>query len=142
MKGIRKGKGFTLIELMVVVLIIGMLAWFVAPRAFKGLGKAKKSIARSKMANIENALGQFRYDCGRFPTDEELLDGLLVEPDGLEEGKWDGPYLKPSELLDPWERRYIYRAEGQINPGSFDLISYGQDGEEGGEGEDEDVYND
>ena len=138
----REEKAFTLIELMVVVLIIGMLAWFVAPRAFKGLGKAQKSIARSKMSNIENALASFRLDCGRFPTQDEGFEVLLFEPDDVEESKWDGPYLKRSELLDPWEHPYIYVAEGERNPGSFDLISLGADGEQDGEGDNEDIYND
>ena len=138
----REEKAFTLIELMVVVLIIGMLAWFVAPRAFKGLSKAQKSIARSKMSNIENALANFRLDCGRFPTQDEGLEALLFKPDDLEENKWDNPYLKRSELLDPWEHPYIYVAEGERNPGSFDLISLGADGEPDGEGDNEDIYND
>ena len=73
----RKDKAFTLVELMVVVLIIGMLAWYVAPKVFKQLGRTQQSIARSKMSNIENALGRFRIDCGRFPDDEEGLEVLM-----------------------------------------------------------------
>jgi len=137
----QKQEGFTIIELLVVILIISMLAVFVAPRMFKGLGKAKKDIARAKMAIIENALGRFYYDCGRYPDDSEGLTALRVVPPGLEE-KWNGPYLKESELLDPWDIPYIYIAEGQINPGSFDLISLGADSQEGGEGDNEDIYND
>jgi general secretion pathway protein G len=137
----RKEKGFTLVELLVVILIISMLAAFVAPRMFKGLGKAKKEIAKAKMAIIENALGRFYIDCGRYPDDSEGLEALIVAPAEFEE-KWNGPYLKQSEMLDPWDNQYIYVAEGEINPGSFDLISHGADGMEGGEGDNEDIFND
>lgn len=137
----RKREAFTLVELLVVILIISMLAAFVAPRMFKGLGKAKRDIARAKMAIIEGGLGQFCVDCGRYPDDSEGLDVLLVAPAELEE-KWNGPYVKRSELLDPWDNPYIYVAEGEFNPGSFDLVSLGADGAEGGEGDDEDIVND
>ena len=137
----RKQKAFTLVELLVVILIISMLAAFVAPRMFRGLGKAKKDIAKAKMAIIENALGRFYIDCGRYPDDSEGLEALIVPPADVED-KWNGPYLRRSEMLDSWENPYIYVAEGQYNPGSFDLISLGQDGMEGGEGDNEDIYND
>jgi len=141
MKG--REKGFTIVELLVVILIISMLAAFVAPKMFKGLGKAKRDIAKAKMANIENALGRFSIDCGRYPDDSEGLQVLIVPPPDAElEEKWNGPYLKRSELEDPWDNPYIYISEGEINPGSFDLISYGADGQEGGEGDNEDIYND
>lgn len=137
----RRRKGFTLIELIAVAAIIALLAVFVAPRVFQGLGKSKQDIARAKMAIIEQGLGRFQIDCGRLPDESEGLDALLIAPPDLEE-KWNGRYVKESELEDPWGNRYIYVEEGQINIGSFDLISYGADGQEGGEGEDEDIYND
>jgi len=137
----RKRDAFTLVELMVVILIISMLAVFVAPKMFKSLGKAKSQIAKAKMALIEDALGRFYIDCGRYPDDSEGLQALLEAPPDLEE-KWNGRYCKPSELLDPWGNPYIYLAEGQYNPGSFDLISYGADGAEGGEGDNADIVND
>lgn len=137
----RKEKAFTLVELLVVILIISMLAAFVAPRMFKGLGKAKQDIARAKMAILEDALARFYIHCGRYPDESEGLEVLIEAPADLEE-KWNGPYLKRSELLDPWDNPYIYIAEGQVNPGSFDLISYGADGMEGGEGDNEDIVND
>lgn len=137
----RNRKAFTLVELLVVILIISMLAAFVAPRMFKGLGKAKVDIARAKMAIIEGALGQFYIDCGRYPDDSEGLESLLVPPADVEE-KWNGPYLKRSDLIDPWNNPYIYQAEGEYNVGSFDLKSYGADGMEGGEGENADIVND
>ncbi len=136
----RKRKAFTLVELLVVILIISMLAAFVAPRMFKGLGKAKADIARAKMAIIEDALARFYIDCGRYPDDSEGLEVLLVPPSDVED-KWNGPYLKRSELLDSWNNPYIYVAEGQYNPGSFDLISLGADGMDGGEGDNADIIN-
>ena len=134
----QKRKAFTLIELLVVILILGLLAGFVAPRMFKHVGKAKKDLARPKMVIIESAIERFALGCGQYP---ENLDALLTAPSGLEE-KWNGPYLKMSQLLDPWDNPYIYVGEGQINPGSFDLISLGADGVEGGEGDAEDIFND
>jgi general secretion pathway protein G len=136
----RRG-GFTLVELLVVILIISMLAAFVAPRMFRGLGKAKRDIARAKMAIIEDSLARFYIHCGRYPTDSEGLEVLLVAPADVED-KWNGPYLKRSEMLDPWDNPYIYVSEGVYNPGSFDLISFGADGQEGGEGDNVDIVND
>jgi general secretion pathway protein G len=136
----RSKRAFTIVELLVVILIISMLAAFVAPRMFRGLGKAKRDIAQAKMATIENGLGRFYVDCGRYPDQSEGLEVLLTAPADIDE-QWNGPYLKRSDLLDPWEQPYIYVEEGEINPGSFDLICYGADGAEGGEGDDEDLYN-
>ena len=137
----QKRKAFTLIELLVVIIIISLLAGFVAPRLLQRVGKAKKDLARPKMAIIESALERFGLDCGQYPDDSIGLEALLIAPAGLEE-RWTGPYLKPSQLLDPWENPYIYVAEGEINPGSYDLVSLGADGSEGGEGDYEDIFND
>ncbi len=140
----RQKRGFTLIELMVVVLIIAMLGTFVAPSVLNKLKRAKSDLAKPRMVMIENALKQFELDCGRLPDESE--GGLEVltateAPAGLE-GKWNGPYLKKSQLLDPWGNPYVYVQQGQFNPGSFDLISFGADGQEGGEGENADIVND
>ena len=136
----RTQKGFTLIEVLTVVLIIGMLAAFIVPRIFKNLGKTKRDIARSKMAIIESAIGRFYIDCGRIPADSEGLEALLEAPGDLEE-KWNGRYLKESELLDPWKNPYQYFAEGTINIGSYDIVSYGADGTKGGADFDADINN-
>jgi general secretion pathway protein G len=137
----RQRKAFTIIELVAVAMIISLLAVFVVPRAFKGLGKAKHDIARGKMGIVENALARFQYDCGRFPSDSEGLEALLAPPADLED-KWSGPYTRRSDLEDPWGRQYVYVANGVINPGGFDLASFGADGAEGGEGENADIFND
>lgn len=136
----RKYNGFTIVELLVVILLISMLAAFMVPRMLNRLGGARRDIARTKMATLENALGLFAGDCGRYPDDSEGLEVLLVAPEDVE-ANWKGPYLKRSDLLDPWDNPYEYRQEGEINPGTFDLISYGPDGQEGGEGDNEDIYN-
>ncbi|MHC4462991.1 MAG: type II secretion system major pseudopilin GspG [Planctomycetota bacterium] len=134
-------KAFTLVELLVVIVILSMLAVFAAPKLFQYVGKSKRDLAKPTLAFIENALERFALDCGRYPDDSEGLEVLLVAPTELEE-KWRGPYLKRSQLNDPWGTPIVYFAEGEINPGSFDLISYGADCEPGGEGDNEDIYND
>ncbi len=137
----RRRQAFTIVELLVVVLIISMLAAFVAPKFIKGLGKTKRDIAASRMKIIEDALGRFYLDCDRLPDDAEGLDALLTAPSDLEEDKWNGPYLKKSQLLDPWDNPYEYMEEGTVNEGAYDIICYGKDGQPGGEGENEDIYN-
>ncbi|MBW8041284.1 MAG: type II secretion system protein GspG [Planctomycetes bacterium] len=137
----RKNKAFTLVEVLVVIVLLAIIASVYVPRMFKGMGKQKSIMARAKMANIESAIIKFELDCGRFPDESLGLDELIIPPADLEE-KWKGPYLKQSELLDTWKNPYIYVEEGEINPGSFDLISYGADKTEGGEEDDADIYND
>lgn len=135
-------KAFTLVELLVVIVIISMLGAFVAPKLFRTIGKSKRDLARPRLALVESALERFAINCGRYPDDSEGLDVLIVMPDDeMLEGKWAGPYLKPSLLMDPWDTPILYRAEGEINIGSYDLISLGADGEEGGEGDGEDIFN-
>jgi general secretion pathway protein G len=136
----RKEKAFTLVELLVVIVLLALIASVYVPRMFRGMDTQRAKMARTKMANIESAILRFQLDCGRFPDDSLGLEELRTPPADLEE-KWKGPYLKQSELFDPWENPYIYVEEGEINPGSFDLISYGKDKTEGGEGDDADIYN-
>ena len=138
----RNRKGFTLIEILTVVVIIGLLGAFVAPRVFKGLGKAKRDIAVGKMAILEQALGRFYFDCGRFPNDAEGLQALIVPPDGLED-KWNGRYCKESDLKDPWGNEFLYfEGSGEIGDKEYELICLGADGADGGEGDNEDITND
>jgi len=137
----HRRKAFTLVELLVVIVILSMLAAFAAPKFFQYIGKSRVDLARPRLALVEDALERFAIDCGRYPDDSEGLEVLLVMPDDLE-GKWNGPYLKRSLLVDPWENPIVYIAEGEINPGSYDLVSLGADGEDGGEGPNEDVVND
>jgi general secretion pathway protein G len=144
MKRNKRNDAFTIVELLVVILIISLLTVFVAPKFIGSLGKAKRDIAKAKMRDLEGALDRFYLCCGRFPDESEGVDILASAegPEDLEEGKWTGPYLKPSELIDPWGTQYAYVEEGQITPGSPDIISYGPDRQEGGEGDDADIYND
>jgi general secretion pathway protein G len=136
----RKNKAFTLVEVLVVIVLLALIASVYVPKMFKGMGEKRHEMARAKMANIESAILMFQLDCGRLPDESVGLEELITAPADLED-KWKGPYLKKSELLDPWKNPYIYIEEGEINMGSFDLISYGADGVDGGEGEDKDIYN-
>lgn len=136
----QRRDGFTIVELLAVAMILALLAVFVVPRAFKSLGQAKHEIARGKMGIIENALGRFYYDCGRFPTEQEGLEALLIAPPDLQE-KWQGEYLKKSEILDPWENPYVYVQPGMVNTTGFDLVCLGADGADGGEGDNADIIN-
>lgn len=138
----QKDEAFTLVELLVVIVIISMLGAFVAPKLFKTIGKSKVDLAPSRLAIIGSAIERFAIDCGRYPDDSEGLDVLIMMPDDETlEGKWNGPYIKRSLLLDPWDNPIIYRSEGEINMGSYDLMSLGADGEFDGEGENADIVN-
>lgn len=132
----RKQKGFTLVELLVVMVIIGLLAALVAPRLFPKLGKGKQAAARAQIELLGQALDQYRLDVGYYPSTQEGLKALMTNP-GVE--KWEGPYLKKSVPLDPWGKEYIYQSPG--THGEYDLYSYGRDGKPGGDGEDRDVAN-
>jgi len=126
-------RGFTLLELMVVLIILGLLAALVTPRIFPKLRKGRQSAAKTQIALIEDALDQFRLDTGRYPTTAEGLKALVENP-GIE--GWDGPYLKKVPL-DPWNRPYHYQSPG--SHGEYDLWTYGRDNAPGGDGEDMDI---
>jgi general secretion pathway protein G len=131
-------RGFTLIELLVVMVIVGLLASFVAPRYFAQVGKSQVKVARAQIEELDKALDQFRLDVGHYPTSEQGLASLVVQPSG--EANWGGPYLKKVVPADPWGRAYVYLQPG-THGGDFDLFSYGRDGRPGGNGEDADITN-
>jgi general secretion pathway protein G len=134
----RPRRGFTLLELLVVMVLIGMLAGFVAPRYFAQVGKSQVKVARAQIDALDKALDQYRLDVGHYPTTEQGLQALVTAPSG--EQNWAGPYLKKGLPPDPWGRPYLYQQPG-THSGDFDLLSYGKDGRSGGTGEDADITN-
>jgi len=130
-------RGFTLLELLVVMVIIGMLAGFVGPKFFAQIGKSASKTAKAQIDALEKSLDQYRLDNGTYPTTEQGLASLNERPGNAP--KWQGPYLKKALPMDPWGKPYIYKAPG--DHGEFDLQSYGKDAQPGGSGEDEDVVN-
>jgi general secretion pathway protein G len=128
-------RGFTLLELLVVMVIIGLLAGIVAPQYFAQLGKSNTKVAKAQIEAFSQALDQYRLDVGSYPSTEQGLNGLRVAPGDTP--RWQGPYLKRDIPVDPWGRPYVYVAPGQ--KGEYDLSSLGSDGQVGGEGEAGDV---
>ena len=131
----RKPLGFTLLELLVVMVIIGLLASYVAPKYFAQVGKSEVKTAKAQIYALSQALDQYRLDVGHYPTTEQGLNALVTKP--TNETKWQGPYLKKSVPLDPWGNPYQYKQPGQH--GDYDLLSYGKDGQPGGSGEAADI---
>lgn len=127
--------GFTLLELLVVMVIIGLLAAYVGPRYFSQIGKSERSTAKAQIEGLAKALDTYRLDTGHYPTTEQGLATLATRP--ADEPKWNGPYLQKAVPPDPWGHPYVYRSPGQ--GGDFDLMSYAKDGQPGGEGDAADV---
>jgi general secretion pathway protein G len=137
----RNGRrsGFTLIEILVVIVVIAILATLVAPNVFQHVGTAKQATARSQIEMLGAALDAYRLDNGSYPTTQQGLDALWQKPTVDPPANWRSPYLRKPVPLDPWQRPYIYLYPGQVNPTGYDLLSYGADGLPGGEGENADV---
>jgi general secretion pathway protein G len=133
----RKQGGFTLLELLVVMVIIGLLVGYVGPKYFAQIGKAETKTAKSQIDALGKALDQYRLDTGHYPSTEQGLNALVTKP--ANENKWDGPYLTKALPADPWSRPYLYKSPGEH--GDYDLFSYGKDGQPGGSSDAADVVN-
>jgi general secretion pathway protein G len=137
----RQSGGFTLVELLVVLAILGLLAAIATPQVLKHLSGAKTKTASLEIKNLSTALEMFRIDTGRFPTQQEGLEALVKPVPGPGIERWNGPYLQKSAVpADPWGSPYIYRYPGQ-HGGEFDLYTLGADKAEGGTGENQDITN-
>jgi general secretion pathway protein G len=134
----RRIRGFTLLELLVVVAIIGLLAAYVGPKYFGQVGKSEQALAKAQIESFHRALASYRLDVGSFPSTEEGLNALMAKPSAA--AKWAGPYLTKAVPPDPWGKPYIYRVPGA--KGDYDLLSYGKDGQPGGSGDAADVSGD
>ena len=130
-----KAHGFTLLELLVVIVIIGLLAGYVAPRYFSQVGRSEIQVAKAQIESLEKALDQYRLDTRRYPSAEEGLQALVSKPENA--AGWNGPYLKKAVPADPWGRPYAYRTPGQ--KGEYEVFTYGRDGKPGGTGDDADI---
>lgn len=139
-----KNKGFTLLELLVVIVILGILATFVGTRIMGKPEEARQTQAKIQIQSLENALNMYRLDSGDYPTTEQGLKALVEKPVvGSVSNRWrEGGYLdKPRVPKDPWGNEYVYLSPGMKNTNGFDLMSYGSDGQPGGEGKDADIGN-
>ena len=121
--------GFTLLELLVVMVIIGLLAGYVGPKYFAQIGKSESKTAKAQVEALGKALDQYRLDTGRYPSSEQGLTSLNVAP--ADESRWHGPYLQKALPVDPWGKPYQYRSPGEH--GDYDLWSFGKDGQAGGQ---------
>ncbi len=132
----RRAHGFTLLELLVVIVIIGLLAAYVGPKYFSQLGKSEVTVAKAQIDAFDKSLDTYRLDVGRYPSTEEGLNALMVAPPSAG-AKWNGPYLKKGVPQDPWGRVYQYRSPG--SKADYEILSLGKDGQPGGTGDNADI---
>ena len=139
----KREEGFSFLEIMIVVIIIGLLTTLVATNIFGRFGKAQHTLSGSKLNKVANALELFKVDNGFYPSEQQGLEALVTEPAGEPKARSypPGGYLKRADLADAWGRTFEYRSPGQHNSHSFDLYSLGEDGSEGGEGNAADITN-
>jgi general secretion pathway protein G len=136
-RALHHQQGFTLLELLVVLVVLGLLAGLVAPKYFNQLGKSEAKVARAQIEGLSKALDLYRLEIGHYPSTEQGLVALTAAP--TDETRWAGPYLQKAVPQDPWGRNYIYRSPGEN--GDYDLLSMGKDGQPGGEGENAEITN-
>lgn len=135
----RRREGFTLIEVLVVIVVIAILASFVAPSLFRNVGDARVAAARTQIETFGTALDAYRLDNGSYPTTEQGLGALWERPTINPPSDWRAPYLRKAVPTDPWGHEYVYLSPGRVNPQSYDLSSMGADGRVGGDGDDADI---
>lgn len=136
----RSRSAFTLIEILVVIVVIAILASLVAPEVFSHVGEAKVATATTQMEELASALDMYRLDNGSYPSTDQGLAALTMLPSLDPPANWKGPYLRKAVPLDPWQHPYVYICPAQLNPmGTYDLLSYGSDGQPGGEKEAADI---
>lgn len=139
MRPLGSARGFTLIEVLVVIVVIAILATFVAPSIFRNVGDARVSTAKTQIEALGTALDTYRLDNGSFPSTGAGLRALRERPSVDAPPNWRGPYLRKDVPLDPWGRPYLYASPGRVNPEAYDLSSLGADGAAGGTGDNADI---